>query len=76
LKSIPTIKIGKPYNGSHKVCLPSVFLEILKLKAGDRLKVELNGTSMVLSPIAAQSGKIETATGTEQTTPERSDCIG
>lgn len=66
LRNIPTIKIGKPYNGSHKVSLPSVFLEILELGAGDRLRVDLKGKSMILTPIAAQSGKIKTANGVRE----------
>lgn len=70
LKSIPTIKIGKPYNGSHKVCLPSLFLEILNLTAGDRLKVELKGNSMIMTPIASPSGKTVDATGAEPNTPQ------
>jgi antitoxin component of MazEF toxin-antitoxin module len=58
------------------VVVPSHFAECLDIAPGDSLSIEMQKKQIIMTPIAGSTAKLSPATEAEQTTPERSDCIG
>ncbi len=58
------------------VVVPSHFAECLDIAPGDSLSIEMQKKQIIMTPIAGHIRQDNPATGAEQNTPERSDCIG
>lgn len=77
---MPVRKLTPPSgNGVYRLVIPHPYVEALGWKGGDGLLVSLVENKIVVTkvaPIAGSTAKLSPATGAEQNTPERSDCIG